>query len=312
MTNSILDDFKNAWNKPNNAAAQLIIINVVVFLFLAVLSVLSTLLNVGPVFDVIHQQFSIPPIFTDFILRPWTIITYAFSHSLSRIFHIVFNMLFLYWFSRILVEYLGNEKVISIYVVGALAGALAYLFVYNVIPFYVEMAPQVGGMVGASGAVNAIMVAAATVAPNYTFFMLFLGPVKIKYIAAFFIVISFLGSVGYNAGGNVAHLGGALMGYVFVRQLQKGTDLGAWVITFINFVKSLFVRQPNIKVSHRKAKKKSAPEVRSRKTSGKKAGAANPNASQEEIDAILDKISQSGYESLSKDEKQKLFDASKK
>ncbi len=310
MTNSILDDFKNAWNKPNNAAAQLIIINVIVFLFLAVLSVLSTLLNVGPVFDIIHQQFSIPPIFSDFILRPWTIITYAFSHSLSRIFHIVFNMLFLYWFSRIIVEYLGNDKVISIYVVGALAGAVAYLFVYNVVPFYIESAPSIGGMVGASGAVNAIMIAAATLVPNYTFFLLFLGPVKIKYIAAFFIVISFLGSVGYNAGGNVAHLGGALMGYVYIKQLQKGTDWGAWVIRFLRFVKSLFVRQPSIKVSHRKQRASAAPKGKG--ASGRRGASTSGKASQDEIDAILDKISQSGYESLSKEEKQKLFDASNK
>lgn len=311
MTNSILDDFKNAWNKPNNAAAQLIIINVVVFLFLGGLWVFSELFGFAPVFELIHNQFSIPPIFTDFIFRPWTIITYAFAHSLGGIFHILFNMLFLYWFSRIIVEYLGNEKVVSIYVVGAMAGALAYLFAYNVLPFYVERAGAVPGMVGASGAVNAIMVAAATLVPNYTFFLLFLGPVRIKYIAAFFIVISFLGSVGSNAGGNVAHLGGALMGYLYVKQLQSGTDLGAWVIGFINFVKSLFVRQPNIKVSHRK-KQKTSPASRTRKSAGKKASGAKSKSSQEEIDAILDKISQSGYESLSKDEKQKLFDASKK
>ena len=308
MTNSILDDFKNAWNKPNNAPAQLIIINVVVFLFLGVLLVFSRIGGAEGIFDAIYNQFSIPPIFGDFLTRPWTLITYSFAHSLTGIFHILFNMLIFYWFSKLIVEYLGNNKVISLYVTGALAGGVAYLIVYNLIPFYMDSAPGISGMVGASAAVYATAVAAATLVPNYTFYLLFLGPVKIKYIAAFYIVISFLGSVGANAGGNVAHLGGALMGYVYVRQLQAGNDLGAWVIQFMNFVKSFFVKKPNIKVTHKKETVKSHKVRKSSKTSG----SSGQEASQDEIDAILDKISQSGYESLTKSEKQKLFNASKK
>ena len=217
-------------------------------------------------------------------------------------------MLILFWFSKLIVEYLGNDKVISLYVVGALAGGIAYLIVYNVIPFYMDSATNISGMVGASAAVYATVVAAATLLPNYTFYLLFFGPVKIKYIAAFYIVISFLGSVGANAGGNVAHLGGALVGYVYIRQLQSGTDLGAWVIQFIDFVKSFFVKKSTIKVTHKKEKVKTS---RTRKSSGS-AISSSSNASQEEIDAILDKISHSGYESLTKSEKQKLFNASKK
>ncbi len=308
MTNSILDDFKNAWNKPNNAPAQLIIINVVVFLFLGVLLVFSRIGGAEGIFEAVYNQFSIPPILADFLTRPWTLITYSFAHSLSGIFHILFNMLIFYWFSKLVVEYLGNNKVISLYVVGALAGGVAYLIVYNLIPYYIDSAPGISGMVGASAAVYATAVAAATLVPNYTFYLLFLGPVKIKYIAAFYIVISFLGSVGANAGGNVAHLGGALMGYVYVRQLQSGNDLGAWVIQFMNFVKSFFVKKPNIKVTHKKETVKSH---KARKSS-RSAGASSQEASQDEIDAILDKISQSGYESLTKTEKQKLFNASKK
>lgn len=308
MTNSILDDFRNAWNKPNNAPAQLIIINVVIFLFLGVLSVFSRIGGFGSFFDVIYSQFSIPPLLSDFVIRPWTLITYAFAHSLSGIFHILFNMLVFYWFSRLVLEYLGNQKVISIYIVGALAGGIAYLLVYNAIPFYMNAAPNISGMVGASAAVYAIVVAAATLNPNYTFFMLFLGPVKIKYIAGFYIVISFLGSVGVNAGGNIAHLGGAFIGYLYIRQLQGGTDIGAWVIRTMSFFQSFFVKKSNIKVSHRSKKTSKVPKMRSNVKAKHGAG----EASQDEIDAILDKISQSGYESLSKDEKQKLFNASKK
>jgi len=301
------DDFKNAFNKPNNEHTQLIIINVAVFLILAVLKVIGDLSGLESVFVLIYDQFSVPPLFSDFITRPWTIITYSFAHSLSGFIHIFFNMLVFYWFGRLVIEYLGGDKLISIYVLGAISGAALYLLAYNLIPFYTESAGRLYGMVGASAAVTAAVVAAATLMPNYTFFMLFIGPVKIKYIAAFFVVTSFLWSTGTNAGGNIAHLGGALIGYLFIRQLQKGTDIGAWVIRTMNFFKSFFVRQPNIKVSY----KKTSTSKKQTKASGSTKSAAS-STSQDEIDEILDKISEKGYESLSKEEKQKLFNASKK
>ena len=306
MMNSFLDDFKHAWNKPNNAPAQLIIINVVIFLGLAVLMVITKVSGTEGFFNAVYNQFSMPPTLAEFITRPWTLITYAFAHSLSGIFHILFNMLIFYWFSKIILEFLGNKKIISIYVLGALAGGIAYLLVYNLIPFYQHQAPGISGMVGASAAVYAIVVAAAVFMPNYTFYLLFLGPVKIKYIAAFYVVISFLGSTGGNAGGNIAHLGGALMGWLYISQLRKGSDIGAWVIAFIYWVKSFFVSSPKIRVTHRGEPK--------RKARAKKApvSATPQKTEQDEIDAILDKISQSGYDSLTKEEKQKLFNASKK
>jgi len=303
-----LDDFKHAFSRPNSAHNQLIIINIVIFLILAVLYVFSALFGVEKVFILVHNQFEIPPTFDAFIHRPWTIITYAFAHSLSDIFHILFNMLIFYWFARIILDFLGNDKIISIYVLGALAGAILYLMAYNLVPFYIERS-NISGMVGASAAVLSIAVAAATLVPNYTFNILFIGPVKIKYIVAFIVVTSFIGSIGSNAGGNVAHLGGALMGYVFIKQLQKGNDWGSWVISTMNFFKSFFVRQPNIKVSY----KKKASSTTSGKSASKSAGSSKSSkASQDEIDAILDKISEKGYESLSKEEKQKLFNASRK
>lgn len=303
MYGSIKDDFRNAFNRPNSAHMQLIIINVVVFLFLAVLNVFSSLFGIQGVFSFVYDQFSIPPLFADFITRPWTIITYAFAHSLNDIFHILFNMLIFYWFAKLVIEYLGSDRVIILYVLGALAGSIAYLMVYNIVPFYIERS-DFPGMVGASAAVYAVVVAAATLMPNYTFHLIFLGPVKIKYIAAFYIVLSFLGSVGGNAGGNIAHLGGALMGYLHITSLQKGTDWGKWVISTMNFFKSFFVSSPKIKVSHRK-------ESKSRSATFSSSRSSKDQTSQEEIDAILDKISEKGYESLSTEEKQKLFNASK-
>lgn len=295
----MFEDFKHAFQRPNNGHVQLIIINVVVFLSLGLVYVVSTVGGFKEVFDVLHNQFTIPPLFKDFITRPWTIITYGFAHSLSDIFHILFNMLALYWFGKLFIEYLGSAKLIALYVLGALAAGTVYLLVFNTVPYFNERA-GFDGMVGASGAVFAIMVGAATLLPDYTFFLLFLGPVRIKYIAAFYIVLSFLGSVGSNAGGNIAHLGGALMGFIYIKQLQAGVNWGGWITTTLDWFGSLFQPSSKVKVTYRKAE----PQVKKPSSASK--------ASQEEIDAILDKISDRGYESLSKEEKEKLFNASKK
>ncbi len=293
----MFEEFKNAFQRPNNGHVQLIIINVAVYLVVAVIFVFSTAFQSPGFFDVIHHQLAIPAPIVQFIQKPWTIITYAFVHDWTGIFHILFNMLVFYWFGKLFVEYLGSDKLIAVYFLGALAGGVAYLLVYNLIPFYEARIPA-GGMVGASAAVYAIVVATATLVPDYTFFLLFLGPVRIKYIAAFYIIISFLGSVGPNEGGNVAHLGGALIGYLYIKQLQAGVNWGGWITGTIEFIKSLFAPKPAVKVTYRK------------QSTTKKA--TKSSVSQAEIDTILDKISDGGYESLTKDEKEKLFNASKK
>jgi len=300
--NSILDEFKGAFNKPNNSHVQLIIINVVVFVVLGLLRVVADLGGAGEVFLFIDRQFMIPPTGGEFITRPWTMITYMFNHA--GLMHILFNMLWFYFFGRLIIEYLGNEKLISIFIVGGLAGAVAYLFMYNVVPYYIDRSGG-PGMVGASGAINAVIVAAATLLPNYAVNLLFFGSVRIKYIALFFIAWSLLNITGNNSGGNIAHLGGAGIGYLYIKSLNSGTDIGRWVIVVMNFFKSFFVSQPKMTVNYSSKKKKSAKTTSATKTT------ATNISDQKEIDAILDKISQSGYESLSKEEKQKLFNASK-
>ncbi|MBL7859034.1 MAG: rhomboid family intramembrane serine protease [Cyclobacteriaceae bacterium] len=298
----MLEEFKNAFQRHNNGHVQLIIMNVVVFLMMGVILVFSTVSSHPEVFEFVHHQLAIPAPLSTFFSKPWTIITYAFLHDMSGIFHILFNMLFLYWFGKLFVEYLGSDKLIAVYVLGGLAGGIAYLLVYNLVPFYIERIPG-GGMIGASAAVYAIVVAVATLLPDYTFFLLFLGPVRIKYIAAFYIVLSFLGSVGSNAGGNIAHLGGALIGFVYTKQLQAGVNWGGWITLTIEWFKDLFRSKPKVKVTYRSSE--SVPPKKAATPSG-------PKTSQAEIDAILDKISDRGYESLSKEEKEKLFNASKK
>lgn len=299
----MFDEFKNTFNRYNNGHVQLIIINVVIFIALAILNFLFTISGFDGFFKVIHDQFSIPPLFIDFIQRPWTIITYAFAHSLPDIFHILFNMLALYWFGKLFIEYLGNDKLIAVYILGALAGAVVYLLMFNTIPYFKNIA-DFPGMVGASAAVYAILVAVATLLPDYTLFLMFLGPVRIKYIALFYIIVSLLGAVGPNAGGNLAHLGGALMGFIYIRQLQAGVNWGAWVTSTLEWIKGLFQPSSKVKVSYRKT---AASEPAPKKSSSK-----SNKATQEEIDHILDKISDKGYESLTKEEKEKLFNASKK
>jgi membrane associated rhomboid family serine protease len=294
----VLEEFKNAFNRPNNGHIQLIIINVVIFVVLGLLSVFPTVLGFESVFRAIHNQFVIPPLFADFLLRPWTIITYSFTHDLTGILHILFNMLTLYWFGKLFVEYLGSDKLIALYILGAIAAATFYLVMFNTVPYFKSQS-NFPGMVGASGAIYAIMVGAATLLPDYTFLLMFIGPVRIKYIAAVMIFLSYLGTVGQNSGGNLAHLGGALMGFVYVKQLQAGVNWGGWITSVLDWIKNLFKPQSKVKVTYRKTE----PKVKV---------TAQSKASQEEIDAILDKISDRGYESLSKDEKEKLFNASKK
>src|SRR5690606_28865368 len=122
----MLEEFKRAFQRPNNAHVQLIIINVVVFGVLAVLNVLSMWTGFESFFVSVYKQFSIPSDFSEFVTRPWTLITYFFTHSLSQILHILFNMLVFYWFGRLFVEYLGSDKLIAVYVLGGLAGGILY------------------------------------------------------------------------------------------------------------------------------------------------------------------------------------------
>ena len=300
----MLEEFKNAFQRQHNAHVQLIIINVVVFLIIGFFSIVGEISGTSSITDILYNQFTIPPKFADFGTRPWTLFTYMFAHSRWDIFHILFNMVVFYWFGKLFIEYLGSDKLVALYILGGLAGGLVYLLVFNTIPYYVDRS-GFPGMVGASAAIYAIVVGVAVLLPDYTFFLMFLGPIRIKYIALFYVVISFLGTTQENAGGNIAHLGGALMGFIYIKQLQSGNNWGSWITVTLYWFKGLFSSKSNVKVTYRKTE----PVTSSKST---KVSSKAAKASQEEIDAILDKISDRGYESLSKEEKEKLFNASKK
>lgn len=301
--NSFVQDFKVAWNKQNSGLSRLIIINVVVFVVLNVAMWTAQIFDVAPLAHFVHALFYIPAPIEYFIMRPWTIITYFFTHQ--SFFHILFNMLMLYWFGMLSDEFLGSKRTIAMYVYGGLVGGVLYLLVYNTVPFFYNNMPAVG-MIGASASVYAIITGIATLLPEYSIHLLLFGAVRLKYVAAITIFLSFIGSSGSNAGGNIAHLGGALMGYIFIKLLQRGTDISVplnrllWVIP--NFWHRMTKPKSKIRVSHKDAS-------RSQRGSGTGSRAV---PSQEEIDRILDKISETGYESLTTEEKQTLFKYSDK
>lgn len=301
----LFNNLKSEINKPDNALVKLILLNSVVFLALLLLRITFTLLNQASVYQWVLDLLRVPAALPELARKPWTILTYFFAHE--DIFHILFNMLFLYWFGRLIDEYLGTRRMVALYILGGLAGALTYILVYNISPYF-QGVVGTSRMLGASAAVYAVTVGAATLLPNYTFSLLLLGPVKIKYIALFYIILSLAQSIGPNAGGNLAHLGGALLGYFFIKMLQTGNDLGKPIYAIGNAWQRLFRKKPDIRVTY---------SARTVQRNAGYAKPANPGKSvempdQDEVDSILDKISQSGYESLSKEEKQKLFRASQR
>ncbi|WP_242916372.1 rhomboid family protein [Pontibacter liquoris] len=303
---SIFEDIKDSFRQPNNTLKQLILINVLVFVVLIVLRTILFITENSGIYNILMRYLALNAEPTYFLTHPWTLITYFFTHE--GFLHILFNMLNLYWFGQLVREYLGDKKLLSLYLLGGIAGGVLYLLSYNFIPYFANRA-SASLMIGASASVLAIVVGAATLLPNYTFNLLLIGPIRIKYIAAFLVLLSISGAVGDNAGGNLAHLGGAFIGWVFIKQLQRGNDMGRPLLAVTGFFGRLFTRRPKLKVTHRQT----AYSTRSNSAGSASSGAGYPGKpSQNEIDRILDKISSSGYESLSKDEKQKLFQASQK
>ena len=180
MANFIIEDFKNAWNKKDNGLIKIILINIIVFVSMSMIEVFLTLSGLGSISSAILNKLMLPADLKTFILQPWSLITYFFLHM--NFMHILWNMLFLYWFGKIVNDNIGNNAVISLYVLGGIIGGLFYMALYNIIPFYSDRLSD-SLMLGASAGVFSIVVGSATLLPNYTFYLLLLGPVRIKYIA---------------------------------------------------------------------------------------------------------------------------------
>ncbi len=301
MANPIIEDIRLKI-RSGNPITRLIIINIAVFLVVSLLRILLFLTGNSTLFagfvSTVIDNISFPISIEELAFKPWTIITYMFTHI--DIFHILWNLITLYWFGQILADYTSTKKIIPLYLMGGVAGALVTLLLVTLVPVFHH---YIGSpMVGASAGITAIIIAAATLVPNYRLNLLFIGPVKLLYVALFVVFIDILNVATYdNIGGNIAHLGGALMGYIFIVQYKQGRDLSSWINRFLNWLGSLFKASPKSKLNVAYKRAVSDGEY----NYGKK-------ITQAQIDGILDKISKSGYESLSKAEKEILFKASNK
>ena len=271
---------------------KLLILNIALFLFIRIVNAISGLFLI-PVFDFhgVSQTLAIPADLPSFLTKPWTLITYMFFHW--DISHILFNMLWLYWMGKIFQEYLGAKKLLNTYLLGGIAGAVFFVLAFNVFPKFNAVLPGSFAL-GASASVLAITVAAATLVPEYRISLLFFGPVALKWIALVTILLDVISISGSNAGGHIAHLGGALYGFIYIRQLQKGRDLTGWLTRFFD----RFSRSGKMHLAHSKRKKDEDYNL-------------DRKSQQERMDGILDKISKSGYGSLTKEEKEFLFKVSK-
>lgn len=282
---------------------KLIIINVAVFIVTNILLLFGDFLMKANYGTQVLLYFQPVADLKALILKPWSLFTYMFMHS--GFFHLLFNMLFLYWFGNVLKEFIGNARTIPIYIYGGLAGAFAFILCFNIFPaFYSELSRP---MLGASAGVMAVVLAAATLVPNYKFFLLLIGPVSIKWIAFFYVLMDIVQMRGGNAGGHIAHLGGALTGYLFISQLQKGNDWAKPFYYLQDAIENWRKPSPKIKMTYKKDEKVKAGNV-----SGKSKMQEQPRSpsKQEQLDTILDKISRSGYDSLNQEEKAFLFKVS--
>lgn len=302
---NIWQDIKYQYNY-GGAHVKLIMINVAVFLaanFLLLFGDFLMQADYGSKFLLLLMPVAD---IKALLMKPWSLLTYMFLHE--RFFHILFNMLFLYWFGNVVKDLIGNSKIVPVYLYGGFAGVALFIFCYNIFPAF--SGNLMDPILGASAGVMAVVWAAATIAPNYTFFLFLIGPVKIKWIAVFYVLMDLIQMRHGNPGGHIAHLGGAFMGYLFIMQLRNGNDWGKPVYYIEDMIQNWRNPIPKIKVVHkqeRKVKATTAPGSNSKMT----AQQADRKSKQEQLDLILDKISQSGYDSLSAEEKAFLFKVSK-
>lgn len=238
-------------------------------------------------------QLSLPASIQELSRQPWSVLTYMFVHV--DFMHILFNMIILFWTGKLFIEYLGNDKFWATFILGGVSGGLFYLLSYFFFPVLNGVAMN-SQLIGASAGVIAILVAISTLLPEYTVHLLLFGPVRLKYIAAVSILLFFISIPMGNTGGHIAHMGGALFGFLMVRQLRNGRDLTAWMVRLFRFRR---MKNPAMKVVRKPVIDTYAKPIQ---------GAAT----QEVIDQILDKINRSGFESLTQREKDTLYRASEK
>lgn len=287
----------------DNALTWLIIINAVVFVLIFFLKIFYYLSG-SPANDFyagILDWFVLPKSLHVLATRPWTVITYMFTHD--SIWGLISTLLWLWGFGYILQDLTGNKKLIPLYLYGGLAGALSFLLITNLLPASVQNAATGYPLVGGGASVMAVAIATTTLAPNYRIFPMLNGGIPLWVLTLIFVAIDYATVAGSSTGSALAHLGGGAMGFLFVYQLRRGNDWGEWMGNFYDWLNDLF--NPNKKHKVRPVK-----EQHFYKTT-KKPFHKTPHFSQQRLDEILDKINQKGYHHLSEEEKEFLQKASK-
>jgi len=291
----IVTDIKRTF-KEGSALTRLIYINLGVFLVVQIIGVgyyLSGQSNILP------DWLSVSSDISEILKKPWTPITYMFLHT--GFIHLLFNILGLYWFGKLFLYRLESNKLLGVYLLGGLSGAVFYVVSYNLFPVFDSVN---GLLMGASASVFAILVAIAFYDPNNEIHLSFIGTFQLKYVALFYVLLSVIGISATNPGGNIAHLGGAAWGWFYIFQLRNGKDMGAGFVKFLDkiagIISSIFKPKDNLKVAFKQTPRDDYEYNRLK------------NIEQEEVNRILEKIGKAGYDSLSKSEKEILFKQGKK
>ena len=295
---NFISDLKHNFQR-GNIGLQLIYINVGIFVVITLVSVFLMLFNWNVTSWLLYLE--LPASMSQFLVQPWSLLTYMFLHA--NALHLLFNMLWLYWFGQMFMSFFSARHFRGLYLLGGLLGGLLYMLAYNVFPYFTPYINE-SYLLGASASVLAVVVATAVREPEYQVNFMFIGAVRLKYVALIMVVTDLLFITSSNGGGHIAHLGGALAGWWFTTNLQKGKDITSWINHIFDWFQGGFKSSGPVKKTKMKVNR------------GGKADDYDYNARKkqqsEEIDRILDKSKQSGYASLTTEEKKRLFDASKK
>ena len=284
--------------KNRTSLTWLIYINCGIFLASQILHAFFLLTGYGKIFyPTVLEWIGVPADLEYLVYRPWTLITYMFTQF--EFLHLLFNMLWLYWFGTFFLNYFTSRQLTGVYIFGGLSGAFLYIFAYNIFPYFDQLTRLSSWAIGASASVMAIVFAVCTYLPQHRVYIFLIGPVKLIYLALFTALVDLLSIQYGNAGGHIAHLGGALFGWFFILGIKRNKDLSYGLSQFWNMIQKFFTPQKRMRVKY----KKNISDMNDREYNEYK------KSQEDQINHILDKISKSGYESLTREEKELLFKA---
>lgn len=288
---------KNSFRR-GSSLTRLIYINCGIFLVLKIIYIIFIMTGWEKNFYPIVLEWVGVPADPEYLLhRPWTLFTYMFTQF--EFLHLLFNMLWLYWFGSFFLNYFTERQLTGVYIWGGLAGAGLYIAAYNIFPYFDNLTRLSSWAIGSSASVMALVFAVCTYLPKHKVYIFLLGPVKLIYLALFTALIDLLSIRSGNAGGHIAHLGGALFGCFFILGIRRNKDLSYGIIYLFDKIKDFLTPSKKMRVKY----KKKVADMNDREYNQYK------KSQEDKINDILEKISKSGYESLSREEKELLFKA---